>query len=111
MRLIPVRQDLFRLFYLFLRAGEVKFEFSGSACDVNLDGGQPAPLHSQVELFVSFAYSVTLKTCHGSRVGWQQTESNGKRGVAVGWKNGVYLYRPRPRGRESRRERRRVLFH
>ncbi len=63
--LIPVSQDLFRLFDLFLQASEVKFEFSGSACDVNLDGGQSAPLHSQVELFVRFAYSVTLKTCHG----------------------------------------------
>jgi len=65
MRLIPVSQDLFRLFDLFLRAGEVKFEFSSSACDVNLNGGQPTPLHSQVELFVSFVHSVTLKTCHG----------------------------------------------
>jgi hypothetical protein len=65
MRLIPVSEDLLRLFDLFLRASEVKFEFSGSACDVNLDGGQPAPLHSQVELFMNFSYSVTLKTLHG----------------------------------------------
>jgi hypothetical protein len=36
-RLIPVSQDLLRLFDLFLRAGEVKFEFSGSACDVHFE--------------------------------------------------------------------------
>ena len=63
--LVPVGEDLFGLFYLFLRAGEVKFHFSGSAGDVNLDAGQTTSLHSQVELFVSLAYSVTLKTCHG----------------------------------------------
>ena len=85
MRLIPVSQDLLGLFDLFIRAGEVKFEFSGSPCDVNLDGGQPTPLHAQMELFVNFEYSMPLKTSHGQRVGWQQTESNGKRGVAVGW--------------------------
>jgi hypothetical protein len=32
-----------------------------------------------VELFVSLAYSVTLKTCHGWRVTPGRTESNGKR--------------------------------
>ena len=64
MRLIPVSQDLFGLFDLFLRAGEVKLEFSGSAGDVNPNGGQSTSLHSQVELFVSLAYSVALKTCH-----------------------------------------------
>ena len=65
----------------------MKFHFSGSARDVNLDGGQPTPLHSQVELFVSFAYSVTLKTCHGKGLVWQRTKSNGKRGVTVGVMN------------------------
>jgi hypothetical protein len=43
----------------------VTFEFSGSSCDMNLDGGQPTRLHSQAELFVNFAYSMTLKTSHG----------------------------------------------
>ena len=64
-RLVPVSEDLFGLFYFLLRAGEVKFQFPGSARDVNLDGGQTTALHSQVELFVSLAYSVALKTCHG----------------------------------------------
>ena len=45
-RLVPVSEDLFGLFYLFFRAGEVKFHFPGSARDVNLDGGQTTALHS-----------------------------------------------------------------
>jgi hypothetical protein len=63
--LVPVSKDLLGLFYLFLRAREVEFHFASSARDVNLDGGQTAALHSQVELFVSFVYPVPLKTCHG----------------------------------------------
>jgi hypothetical protein len=43
----------------------VEFHFASSARDVNLDGRQTTALHSQVELFVSFAYSVALKTSHG----------------------------------------------
>jgi len=43
----------------------MEFQFSSSARDVNLDGGQTIALHSQVELFVSLANSVALKTCHG----------------------------------------------
>jgi hypothetical protein len=62
--LVPVGEDLFSLFYLFLRAGELHFDFSGPAIDVNLDGGQATALHSQVELFVNLAYSVALKTTH-----------------------------------------------
>jgi len=42
----------------------VKSQFSGSARDVDLDGGQTGPLHSQVELFMGFVWSVVLKTCH-----------------------------------------------
>jgi len=63
--LVPVSKNLLGLFYLFLRAGEMEFQFSSSARDVNLDGGQTIALHSQVELFVSLANSVALKTCHG----------------------------------------------
>jgi hypothetical protein len=44
----------------------MEFHFSGSARDMDLDGGQTTALHPQVELFVSLAYSVALKTCHGS---------------------------------------------
>jgi hypothetical protein len=63
--LVPIGKDLLGLFYLFLRAGEVKFHFPGSARDVNLDGRQTTALHSQVELFVGFVYSVALQTSHG----------------------------------------------
>ena len=51
---------------------------------MNLDGGQTTALHSQVELFVSFAYSVALKTCHslasaGGGLKATANEANGKR--------------------------------
>jgi hypothetical protein len=59
----------------------MKFQFSCSARDVDLDRGQTILLHSQLELFVSLGYSVTLKTCHGWRVTPQPAESNGKRGL------------------------------
>jgi hypothetical protein len=65
-QLVPIGEDLFGLFYFVFRAREVKFQFPGSARNVNLDGGQTAPMHSQVELFVSLVYSVVLKTDHDS---------------------------------------------
>ena len=77
-RLVPVGKDLLGLLDLFVRAGEVKLQFSCPARDVNLDRGQTIFLHSQLELFVSLAYSVTLKTCHSWRVTPEPVESNGK---------------------------------
>ena len=64
-RLRPVSEDLFRLLHFLIRAGEVESEFSGSASNVNLNGRQTAPLHSQVELFMRFVNPVMLETSHG----------------------------------------------
>ena len=63
--LAPVGQDLFGYSYLVLQTSEMKPQFPGPASDLDFDGGQSTTLHSQVELFVSFAYSELLKTCHG----------------------------------------------
>ena len=63
--LVPVGEDLFGFLYLLIRTGKVKFHFSSSSGDQNLNGRQPAPLHSQMELFMSFANPVVLETIHG----------------------------------------------
>ena len=60
----PVSQDLFGLLYFLIRTGEVKLHFPGPASDVDLDGRQPTSLHAQMQLFVSFVWTVALKTCH-----------------------------------------------
>jgi hypothetical protein len=57
----PISQNLFRCGDLLGRTGEIVFEFSGSAGDVNFDGIQAAVLHSQAELFVDFGDGVLLK--------------------------------------------------
>jgi hypothetical protein len=57
----PISQNLFRCDDLLGRTGEIVFEFSGSAGDVNFDGIQAAVLHSQAELFVDFGDGVLLK--------------------------------------------------
>jgi len=63
--LVPVSQNLLSLLHLRVRAGEVEFKFPGSARDVNFYGGQAAALHSQMELLVSLAGTVSLETIHG----------------------------------------------
>jgi hypothetical protein len=63
--LVPVGDDLFGLLYLLIQTGKVKFHFPGSSRDQNLNGRQTVPLHSHMELFVSFLNSMMLETIHG----------------------------------------------
>jgi hypothetical protein len=63
---VPVGEDLFGLLYFLFQAGKLKPYLSSSSGDQNLNGRQTAPLHSQMELFVSFVNSVVLETIHGS---------------------------------------------
>ena len=64
LQLVPVREDLLCPPDLHLRTGKIKSQFTGSAGDLNLDGGQTAPLHSQVKLLISFFDPVALKAAH-----------------------------------------------
>ena len=57
---VPVSQDLLGFFYFLFRAGKVKFDFPRPASNDNFYGCEAAPLHSQVELLVSFVRAVTL---------------------------------------------------
>ena len=61
----PFSQNLLGLLHLLIRAGEVKLHFAGAACDVDLNGGQTVALHAQMQLLVSFAWTVALEACHG----------------------------------------------
>lgn len=58
---IPIRENLVRFGYLILRTGEIEFQFSGLARNLNYDGVETIPLHACVELFLGFARSVFLK--------------------------------------------------
>jgi hypothetical protein len=63
--LVPIGEDLLGFLYLLIQTGKVKFHLPGSAGDENVNGQQTAPLHSQMELFVSLVNSVVLEAIHG----------------------------------------------
>ena len=60
-RLIPIGENLLRFDHLFLGTGEIEFQFSGVARDVNLDGFETVAFHTGLELFVGFVEAVFLK--------------------------------------------------
>ena len=43
----------------------MKVQFSRPASDLDFDGCETAPLHAQVELFMSFVEAVLSETMHG----------------------------------------------
>jgi hypothetical protein len=62
----PSGENRFRFHDFFRSAGEIKFEFSGTAGDFDLNVFQTAGDHPEAELFIDFAESVLLEAiAHG----------------------------------------------
>jgi hypothetical protein len=57
----PICKNLIRLHDLFWRTGEIEFEFSSPAGDMDLDGIEAAVFHPEAELFVDFSKTVLLE--------------------------------------------------
>ena len=64
---IPIGEDLLRFDDLLLGAGEIEFQFSRLARDLNFDGIQSVAFHAGAELFVGFVEAMFLEAIgHGS---------------------------------------------
>ena len=61
---VPVREDVLSFENLVSRTSKIKHQFSGPSGDFNLNRRQAAPLHSQVELFMSFFDPMALEAIH-----------------------------------------------
>ena len=63
---VPIREDLLRLGHLLFGAGEIEFQFSRFARDLNFDGFQAVTFHAGAELLVGFVEAVFLEAItHG----------------------------------------------
>ena len=62
----PIGENLLGFLDLVLGPGEVELHFARPSRDNDFDRGQTAALHSQVELFIGFVYSMALEAIHGS---------------------------------------------
>src|SRR5689334_13264860 len=63
----PVREDCPGLRNLRCRTGEVEFQFSAMACDLNFDRIEAVVFDSEAELFVGFSGSVFLEAVGHAR--------------------------------------------
>jgi hypothetical protein len=62
--LVPVGENCLGFLDFIFGTGEVKSQFTRSACDMNNDRGQTTVPHSKLELFVSLMDTMALKTIH-----------------------------------------------